>query len=206
MSNEAYEAFREFQSWYEVMKADERMAGANNTYMTSLGKLEGTCGRLMLVMHMMTAPYQQQVSVETCQAAIAMMRSYVLPAFRYAYSDGGMAGDNMEKWIADQIINLSSDTEHVTLSELRRSGKRQFEKLQPHQADNAILSLMAELERDGWVQVVRDDRKSTTWAINPVLAQQHADYRATVKAAKQRIYDHIHETAGGAIKHRRLVA
>ncbi len=206
MSNEAYEAFREFQTWYEMIKSDERMAGANNTYMTALGKLEGTCGRLMLVMHLMTAPYNNQVSVETCQAAIAMMRTYVLPAFRYAYGDNGMMGDSLEKWITDHVIHIAGDADHITLSEIKRSAKRRIEDMLPVHVDNTILSLMGELESYGWVQVVRDDRKSTTWAINPVLAQQHADYRSTVKQAKQRIYDHIHETAGGAIKHRRLVA
>ena len=203
LSTEAYNAFRDFQLWYEQIKADERLAGANTIYMTALGKLEGTCGRLMLVMHLMTDPYKNEVSLETCAAAIKMMKTYCLPAFRYTYGDNGMAGDNLEKWVSDHIIHLSGDVEHVTLSEIRRSGKRQFDKMLPAQADNTIIAIMDELANYGWVQLVRDDRKSVTWAINPILAEQHREYRSMVKEAKQRIYDHIFDTANGAITHRR---
>lgn len=200
MSNEAYEAFREFQLWYHSIKQDDRLLNSGNAYMTALGKIEGTTGRLILIWHMMTSPYSPEISGTTALNVIKLVKSYVVPSFRFVYGEvGGLTTDSLEYWIMGYIAQLSGESAHISLRDIKRSARRQLEHVAHNdtKADNMVMDAMAYLEQHGWVAVAQQDKRSVVWAINPAVAQQHVDYRRKVIEAKQRRYDEIHETSKG---------
>ena len=194
LSPEAYAEYRGFQGWYEATKQDERLLNAHDVYMTAFGKLEGTTGRLILLFHLIESPYAPVVAVSTVQRVVAIVKSYVIPAFRYALGAvGGMVDDSLDVWITNHIIHLAGEQEHVSLRELKRSAKRKLSKFTPWQAEQALRDSMTMLEQCGWVVVVDDSGKAshTVWAINPHLATMFKDYRLEIIKARQRQLDEI---------------
>jgi hypothetical protein len=208
LSQSAYEAFREFQAWYERTKRDERLLNADPVYMQAFGKLEGTCGRLILVLHLIQSPYEREVSRTTTMAAIHIVRSYIVPAYRYALGDtGGLQEDSIERWIAERIVQLSGNTPTVSMRELKHAARRRLVDI-PNQRHTAVIAdAMEPLEMCGWVTVVNDHKDRKTWAINPALAVQHAAYHTDIVKAKQRRLDDSRAIvlAAGKSTPRRLV-
>jgi hypothetical protein len=198
MSEGAYNVFRNWQDWYIAIKKDERLVQASEGYIDGLGKMDGVCGRLMLIYHLISDPYSQHVSENTAVMACDMVKSYLIPTMRYVLGDvGGMASGSLDHWMTQHIMWLSGDHQHVTLSDLKRSAKRKIEKLSPYHAEQAILDSMSMLESHGWVAMTERNNKSTQWAINPVLATIDEQGKQGAIEAKQRIYDHIHATSNG---------
>lgn len=194
LSDEAYLEFRAFQRWYEERKVDERILLSSDTYMTAFGKMEGTTGRLILVFHIMTDPYASVVGVETVRKAVSFVQSYVLPALRYALGEVGGA-DAFDVWCADHIIHYC-DKGTLTLSDIKRSARRQMEGRSAYVQDQMVLSAMSNLEAAGWVirldDGTREHQHFAEWALNDSLKIQFADYRKRVILAKQRIKDEKH--------------
>ena len=62
LSEGARVQFREFQAWYQRRMVDERLLRSSETFHTALGKIEGLCGRVALVWHLIEAPYTIEVS------------------------------------------------------------------------------------------------------------------------------------------------
>lgn len=204
LSPDAYERFRSWQLQYEQLKHDERLASSAMTYITAIGKLEGTLGRLALIMHLSNAPNVDLVPLATIENAIRLVDSYIVPSFRYCYGDiGGLDTDTLDKWVSDHILCLAGEHSHITLSHLKRSARRQIEKLSDGVATGKIMAAMELLESNGWVAMVDSNRKTTIWAINPIVATFETDRKERLNA-RQRIYDHIHITSGGKAP-RRLV-
>jgi hypothetical protein len=190
LSPGAYAAFREFQSWYESVKQDERTMKSNNVYMTALGKVEGTCGRLALVFHLIEDPYSPEVSEDIMVRTIKIIKSFVIPSYRYVFNVmGGIAENSLDQWIIDYIIQLSGERQTVSLSELRRAARRQVESMPAPQADREITQIMEWLQVQAWVTIVEDTKRSVTWAINPVLAETFKEDRRKIIDAKQRMLD-----------------
>lgn len=200
LSNEAYVAFRSFQEWYHATKKDDRLLNSGNAYMTALGKIEGTAGRLMLIWHLMTDPYTPEVSGKTAHNVITLIKSYIVPSFRYVYGEvGGMDTDSLEYWIMGHIAQYAGEVTHLTTRDIKRSARRQLEHIAHNdaKADMLVFDAMTYLEQHGWVAMVSSDKRSTQWAINPAIADAFRDYRQLVIAAKQRRYDEIHRLSGG---------
>ena len=193
LSLEAYGLFNEFQDWYHEQKRDDRILDADPMYMTALGKLEGTCGRLILMWHLLVAPYEQRVSGETAASAIAFVKSYVLRALRYAFGEvGGISTDTLDGYIAGLIVQLAGERQTITLSEIKRSARRRIEDRPTWAQEQAVRDAMDYLESLAWVKLVQSNGASTVWAIDPRLATAHSTRRDQIIAAKQRRYLEIH--------------
>jgi hypothetical protein len=191
LSDNAYTEFRAFQEWYEERKQDERLLLSNDVFMTAFGKIEGTTGRLILIWHIMEHPYQSQVSVQTVRIVVQFVRQYVISALRYAFGEL----DSFSGWIADYIIQFC-DKGTITMSELRRAAKRQFDGVSQHMQEQTILNNMRELEDAGWAIRIddgsREHQHHAEWALNAALKERFADYRRRVVQAKQRRKDERH--------------
>lgn len=207
LDHQAYAAYREFQHWYEEAKKDERLLCADPIYMQAFGKLEGTCGRVILVMHLMTNPYNQLVPMTTVTRAVHFIRGFLIPSYRYALGEtGGMTDDSIDKWVADRIVQLSGIESTVSLGDLRRAAYRQLEGIPRHAATQMLVDAMEPLEVAGWVSIINDHKDRKTWAINPSLQAQHKQHRLDLIKAKQRRYDDSRAIvlASGRYTHRRL--
>ena len=90
-----------------------------------------------------------------------------------------------------------ADKETLTLSEIKRSGRRQLGKTNGFQADQMVINALYSLEKSRWVLRLDDGLKEhqhhATWAINPALKTQFSDYRTEVINAKQRRLDDIYK-------------
>lgn len=208
MSPQAYEAYREFQAWYEGAKRDERLLNASSEYMTAFGKLEGTAGRLILMMHLMESPFSPYVDVNLVNRVVHIVRGYIIPAFRYALGElAGVLDDSFDQWMTDYIIQVSSDTQTVDLRSLKRSARRQLEGKNEWQKDQMVLDAMHTLERAGWVLQIDEkmNKHQVVWAINPSIAGMFREYREKVVKAKQRHADYIYRYATAQGKERKFV-
>jgi hypothetical protein len=202
LSPDAFNEFRDFQAWYEEAKQDERLLLSNDTFMTAFGKLEGTAGRLALMFHVMENPFNPLVDVKIVQRVIALIKSYIIPAFRYAL--GELSGvDIFDQWVADHIIH-HFDKGHITLSELKRSARRQLEGKSAWIQDQMILGAMQMLEQSGWVIRMDDGNKEhlhiAEWVINPALGEKFAEHRKRVILVKQRQREHIYKLSPNPAK------
>lgn len=190
LDSQAYEAYRDFQRWYENAKRDERILKADPIYMQAFGKLEGTCGRVILVMHVLTAPYSVTVPMTTVERAVRFVRDFLIPSYRYSLGEtGGLVDDGLDRWVMDRIIQLSGIEDTVTVADMRRSAVRILGDVPRHTVNQLISDAMEPLEQLGWVTLVNDHRDKRTWAINPGIAVQYQDQRLSVVRAKQRRLD-----------------
>jgi hypothetical protein len=187
LSPGALEVFDQFQDWYLTLRDNERLLKTNAVYMTALGKIEGTCGRLALVFHLVNNPYEQFVTTDTMQAAVEVTKRLIVPSLRYAFANEENA---LEQWIIDHIVHLAGEHSTITLSNLRRSAKRQIpEGSNQQQVDNDLRVVMDQLTAANWLSLMDDKRNSTVWAINPHVATLYTDYRKRVIKAKQDVKD-----------------
>lgn len=204
---EAYKQFREFQSWYELTKQDERLLAADPIYMQAFGKLEGTCGRIILLMHLMDNPYSATVNRFTTMQAIKLVKTFLIPTYRYALGEaGGLQADSLERWCAERVVQLSGNVSTVTCGEIRSAARRQLENTPRGIVNQVIADAMEPLEQAKWVTVIEDTKNRKTWAINPAIATQYEDHRLTVIKAKQRRLDQVRDNvlASGKTTPRRL--
>jgi hypothetical protein len=198
LSPDAYEVFREFQTWYEDAKQDERVLKASDAFMTAFGKLEGTAGRLCLVMHLMEAPFSPMVGADIVNRVVDLIKGYLIPAFKYALAElGGAADDTFDKWVADWVIHTASDKLTVNLRDMKRSARRPLEGKTDWQKQQAISDAMDGLEAARWVVKLEDEpnKQHMVWALNPSLATMFPDHRHKVIKAKQRHADYIYRVA-----------
>lgn len=194
LSQEAKTLYQEFQYWYDGKRKDERLLQSDDTFMTAFGKIEGLTGRLALMFHLMESPFSPTVSAELIARAITLAKNYFIPAFRYALSDlGGI--NTFELWLKEYIIH-HADEATITLSEIKRSARRQLDKMNAFQADQAVINAMITLEDARWTIRIDDrtqeHRHMAQWAINPKLVTLFSDHRARVIEAKQRQLDEIY--------------
>lgn len=195
LSPEAHAEYRAFQGWYEAAKQDERLLQSSDVFMTAFGKLEGTAGRLILMFHMIESPYEIYVSKGIVERVVRLVKTYLIPAFRYALGEV-IGTSSIDVWVADFIIH-HCDKPTMTMSEIKRSARRQIEHYSPWQQDQIVLGAMHVLEGVGWVMRMDDGTKENQhyalWAINPELAVRFKDHRAEVIKAKQRQMDEIYK-------------
>ena len=194
LSPEAKAVFQEFQDWYDTKRHDERLLQSDDTFMTAFGKIEGLTGRIMLMFHLIEAPFSMTVSADIAKRVIHLVQTYVVPAFRYALSELSGAS-NFDTWLRDYIIQ-HADESMITMAEIKRSARRQIEKTNVWQQDQMIYGAMYPLEQGKWVMRMDDGSKENQhhaqWAINPALAVQFKDHRKAVIDAKQRQLNDIY--------------
>ncbi len=189
LSPEAYTTFRDFQHWYERQKVDERVMQSSSAFMTAFGKLEGTCGRLALVLHLIENPFSPTVSKATLERAVNIVKTYVVSSLRYALEGLGN-GSPLLRFFSDWVA-CSVNRTTVTLGTLRSASRRFFEKEggSMYQIDSRIIHALSVLEDAGWLQRMDDGsdehRHYAEWAINPRLMLQFDAYRKRREAIRK---------------------
>lgn len=214
LSPEAFAVFDQFMDWYHATRIDERLLSVTDTsdaYLTAFGKLEGTCARLILLWHIIESPFNTEVSADVVERVVDFIRCFVVPSYRHVYQVmGGAAEDSFEVWLTNFVIQQSGLEDHLTLRDIRRSARRQLEKVSQWEADRMVMDTMYSLEQCRWVTLIENDagRRRVVWAINPELSTIYRDYRVQVLRAKQRRWDERIrgiERAKGIRMERRLV-
>ena len=187
LSDEAFKLFREFQYWYEAAKQDERLLSSGSAFMTAFGKLEGTTGRMILVFHLIENPFSNVVSASIVERVIKIIKSYVIPSLRYTLNYVSDA-DSFDTWLIDYVIQYASE-KTLSLSEIKRSARRQIDHKTAWQVDTMITEAMDNLEKSEWVKRIEGSEKRPVWAINPKLADVFKQYREALIRARQRQLD-----------------
>jgi hypothetical protein len=167
---------------------------ADPTYQTAMGKIDGVTLRLCLCFHLMQTPDTPTITADTMRQAVAAMQQFIVPCIRYAFDEIAGLKDDFETWVTEYIIQQATVKETVTLSEIRRSARRQVEDVPPWQTDERIKIVMMDLEKLEFVKLLSDG-KSPLWTINPQLATVYKDYRDAVIAAKLEIVEEIKRTS-----------
>lgn len=206
LSDQAKAEFRDFSAYViELVKA-ERLLNSAAPYITSLGKADGNCLRLALIFHLMnraTADHidgssANHVGVDTMRQAIACMRRFFIPSLRFTFCQLADE-DNLANWVRDYIVQNAGVRQTITLSEIRRAGKRQVAGKHPQAVEMELRFIMEGLQDAQYVAVL-DDGKHPVYQINPALATIYADYRHSIIAAKllarQTAYDTVERATG----------
>ena len=208
LSPEAYKVFRSFQGWYEKRKVSERLVQSSPTYMTAFGKIEGLVGRLALIFHAIETPFVPEVSAELLERVVALVQRYVIPVYRYLYDNNDASATTFDAWVMEHVIQ-HADTERVTLSDVKRHGRRALEKAGiKHRAerDQWVLNAMHTLEMMGWARRIDDGtgehRGHAEWLINPHIETTFKDHRNAVIEAKQDIMETLRVKTGTGRRNR----
>ena len=143
-----------------------------------------------------------QAAAEIVERVVRIIKEYVIPAFRYSLGEVGGV-NSFDSWVADYVIQ-HCDKPTLTMSEIKRSARRQLENVNPWQADQMVIGAMQMLEQLTWVIRMDDGTKENQhfaqWAINPQLITMFKDHRKAVLEAKQRQLDEIYRLAPHARK------
>jgi hypothetical protein len=191
LSPGAYDRFREFQGWYSESKQDERLLDSNPTFLGSFGKLQGTLGRLTLMMHIVEAPFSPMVSEDLMTRCIRLVRSYVIPSLRHAVALGGPSS-SYDRWLSEWVMQ-HAEQGTVTLSQLKASSKMHIGSRTTWAQDQLVTTAMGLLESAGWVIRLDDGsqghRHYALWQINPDLQKLFPDHFQRLVLARQRQMD-----------------
>jgi hypothetical protein len=190
----ARELFREFSAWYLKLRSAEVLLKASDTYMTALGKIEGTCLRMALIFHIIDYQTEKYVSAKTLQAAINTMKQFFIPSLKYSFSEVAEQKNTLTEWLTDHIIQIAGIKETVTLGDLKRSARRQITDMQDTAVNSEFYMIMADLCDANYVMLIDETNpRHPVWAINPELATTFADHRKAIVAAKQQVRDNFAE-------------
>lgn len=176
LSNSAFNAYREFQKWYEQRKRDERLIGATDEYMTAFGKTEGLVGRIALVFHLIENPLNNVVSIDTLNSAIEFVKGYVLPSLKYAFSELAFASTfdfDLGAEIMKQPAGALIDQHTFRPLSLKHD---------PLKYDRMFISSIIMYESLGWVV-----RRGKQWIVNPKLSEMYAEHNKNVADACKRL-------------------
>lgn len=193
LSDEAYALFRNFQTWYNDYKNDLSLINTNDVFLTAFGKLEGTCGRVCFIFHLMENSESSIVKKSTLERAIRFIREYVLPAYKYAF-DQHSDERIYSKFLCEYIIQ-KSDCESLTMSDIKNASSKFLMMLPPYEQNRIILMGMSEAENAKWVIRMDDGsneyKGQAEWAIDPRLKDMFANYRKAIVIAKQKEIDSL---------------
>lgn len=189
LSPDAFGVFRKFQEWYEDRMRSERLLKSSAEFVTAFGKVTGLAGRLALVFHVLESPFSPMVSAELMARVVRIIREYIIPTYRFVFdANGSMTA--FDSWVVEYIIQYA-DTESITLSDIKRAARRQFEKAGVKQSLSQtewVIGAMYLLEKMGWVARIDDGSQEhkaiAEWLINPHLKTTFRDYREAVVKAK----------------------
>lgn len=201
LSNAAYDSFRAFQYWYEDAKQDFVKLQFSKTFMTSFGKMEGTVGRLIFAFHLLENPFSVIVSKDTTDRVIQVVKTYLVPCYRYAYDNivGDSDEDSFEMWLFEYILYHCEWESETSTTILRKAARRRLpEHMSRFEKTEKISSAMLALEDTRWVMRVEDyDRKGVIkWVINPKLRTMFKQDRDDIVKKRQKWKDIRFEKAG----------
>jgi hypothetical protein len=193
-SPEAVGIFRRYGEWYLKGREIDTILRSNDVFMTAVGKSEGTCLRIALLIHLMKSPDCLTISADTMLQAVNIMQQFVIPSLRHTFMEIVGMKDELGVWVTEHIVQLSSVRPTISLSELRRSAKQQLLDRTTHQADTDLRVIMEDLADSGYVSVMSDFGRSVVWSINPTVATIYKDHRKQIIEAKQNSIEHIRQS------------
>ena len=209
LSGKSHAEFDRFQTWFESERVNNRDLRLNNVYMQAFSKLEGTLGRIALVFHLLTDPYNPDVQEDTMKRAIRFIKDYVNPSLMHVYIDMlNSEGTELEYWFSDHIINLSGLTGNqticttgkvcntVSMQQLRRRAKTLISSKTILEQIDCITSIMDYLEKKSWVKLIDGSGKNPAWAINPELATKFKLHRLRNITMQQKKLDSASAVSG----------
>lgn len=190
LNQDAYRTFREFQTWYEVTRKDERLLCSSDNFMMAFGKLEGLVGRVAMIFHMIENPYSPLVSNDVMTRTIEFVKSYIIPTLRYTL---GELEDSsaFDTWLKNYI--LTTDEATLTAADIKVAGKTFLNDIPtPWGKHDVVTRGMYILEVNQWVIRLDDKSKDhqglAAWAIRPELKVQFkADRDKVAEAMKRRV-------------------
>ncbi len=195
LSPEAFTLFREFQDWYIETRQEEREVLSSDMFLTAFGKLEGTAGRLALLFHLIESPFSMTVSGDVMRRVVALVKGYIVPAFRYALAEHSEV-DSFDRWLVDHIIH-NFDKPTMSMADIKAAGRRYIGKLSLGQQDPVVIGSMAILEAQKWVMRLddgsRENQHIAHWAINPALLPRFRNHRKRVIAIRQRRREEVYK-------------
>ena len=156
------------------------------------------------------SPFAQAVSAETMSRVVKVVKTYIIPAYRYLLDDDGNMS-TFDRWVLDYVTHYC-DRPSITMSDIKKGARRQFDRMKvthTQQQSHWIMNSMGMLEDKGWVGRVDDGsqehRGFAEWLINPAIMTAFKDYRKAVIKAKRAQFEEIYDTAQGRIPKRNMV-
>lgn len=190
LTPEANELFRAFGQWALDIKDNERTLRVPSAYMTALGKIEGTCARLLLLFHLIESPHSPWVDAEVARRAITVVKTFIYPMMRYVFMVIGQERDMVGQVVVDYLIQCSTARPNISMADLRGacSGITKIDKYEPRN-DYTLRAIMDEMIQNGWAVCTEDHPRQPKYAVNPELATVYAEQRQRVIAAKRAVID-----------------
>lgn len=197
MTQAAFKRFRQFQEWQLERMHSERLIKSSPEFVEAFGKIVGIAGRLALIFHILESPFEPAVDVSVIDKVIRIVREYIVPTYRYVF-DGEGSMSAFDSWVMEHIIQ-HADLDKITMSEIKRSARRPFEKAGIKTSWNQnewTIGAMYLLEKMQWVARIDDGSQEgkghAEWLINPNLKTTFKSYRdAVVKAKVERNADRL---------------
>lgn len=205
LSADAHRIFREFQEWHNKLQFEEDLLQADDTYQGAIGKLTGLCGRLCLVLHVIEAPFLNEVTGDLMQRTVDIVKGYVVPSLRHLY-DEISTQQQLDTWMFAYILHQAGLKDTITLRELKHAARRKLTDVSPTMADKQVMDSMVMVEQANWAVMTEADprRNAYTWTINPQLLVMYKEQRDMVIQIKQARMDDIWEQ-GGRRSERRFI-
>ena len=192
LDRNAFDRFVAFQQWYEGRKQDEMLVAIDQTFMSAFGKLEGLVGRFALINHIADHLWRgetppEYLSVESLEKAINLVQSFVIPSYRYVFTELTGTMRDVRKIMADLIIHHAGE-EGFTLrqSAIKTAAKSLFNKAPSHTHTDMMNELSDYFVDIGWVREAPNARNGRSWLINPKLAVMFKERREKIASIKAR--------------------
>ena len=195
LTSDAYKIYRDFQIWHDQFRQDERTVRASGSYLQAIGKLEGTAGRIALIMHLMHEPGLQTIGLQTMQNAIHFIKGYLIPAYKFTLGDtGGLTVNTMNHRVMEYVLEHAEKVE-MTVHDVKMGLRRYTEDIPLMQRNLLVHDAMAMLQDMGWVTCLNDHYTKGSWLINDKVKTIFKDRRISLIRARQRLKDIFAEYA-----------
>lgn len=209
LSQEAYEAFKDFQQEYVELRDNYSISLAPDAFMGALGKLEGQIGRLTLLFHLIKDPFNEIVPVETLKDVIELFFTYFIKAIKYVLCEAGK--DPFQEWLTDFILQRS-DIGTISAADIKKAAARYMEKMSTWEKDKLVDESTQQLCSLGWMKLLSPETANpryAKWAVNPEIGTMFKDEKLRVICAKQQIISSLERdrnkakpSAYGYVQHR----
>lgn len=194
LDSEAYRLFRDFQAWHIKNKEDEYLLRSPDMFMQAYGKLTGLVNRIAFILHILTSPENKSIPAYTMQNAITIVRSYVIPSYRYMTSNSSDVS-SLELDMMRLIVQWAPEKEYVKPVDFQRAMRTRFGSESMERIRPALEVAAIALEDAKYIaRVPGTERHTLTWAINPIIKTEASfnHLRQRVTRAKQARIDDVH--------------
>lgn len=177
--------FRLFCQQTLKLRNEERLLKSSIHYQNALGKLEGNCARLILLLHLIISPYDLIIPESTVAMAKQLMDKFFIPSLNHAFLEVGQQQSKAAMMMLDYLIVVASARPTVNMAEMRKVISVTMESRSSRERDEEIVVSMADFALRGFVSMFQDHPRHPVWAVNPELAVIYKDYREQLIRSKQ---------------------